>query len=49
MNQEIKTRHTEVSKQEMEKFDMERYNLKELDKMEGKEWHPVKISYSFER
>jgi hypothetical protein len=33
----------------MEKFDMERYSLKELNKMDGKKWHPVKISSSFER
>jgi hypothetical protein len=33
-----------VSKQTMQKFDMERFNLKKLDEVEGKEQYRVEIS-----
>jgi hypothetical protein len=36
-----------VSTQTMQKFDMERFNLKKLDEVEGKEQYRVEISYRF--
>jgi hypothetical protein len=37
-----------VSKQKMQKFDMERFSLKKLDEVEGKEQHQVEISISLQ-
>jgi hypothetical protein len=36
-----------ASKQATQKFDMDRFNLKKLNEVEGKEQHQIKISHRF--